>query len=354
MSDRDKLLPVFLRHLRETKRKTIEEVAQYLEITPDDVKQYENGEKKLRPALFIGLASLFKIPINVFELKEPDGKSMFQYRRTFGDKKLEEYTYTLYGYMNNIVRIYKNNKINIFSIPTVDNLEVFDKTKIIEYTKILRDALGLSEIEPIQNLPKKLDDLGIEVIYTELPNGMNGVSYTVNKQDTEMYPIIFFISNDDNLYKQSFSIAHEFGHIMMHSGIDDTGTQLEEMANYFANVFLLPPNDVVNKICNILNNDFYKENMQQQMYQDSKLYKLCNQYSVSFKTILWSLYHAEKINSDLLKELCEFYDNQPQENQLPIYQGRKDCKSYNDKMSEAMEKNIITRYEYDYFTGFSS
>ncbi|WP_242349464.1 helix-turn-helix domain-containing protein [Mucispirillum schaedleri] len=346
MANRDELLPYILRHLRESKRMTIEMVANYLEVTPDDIKQYESGKKKLRSALFIGLSSLYNIPLNVFELKEPDGQSVFHYRRRI-NKELGEYSYTLYGYMNNIIKIYQSDRINVFSLPASIETHDFDKDIIKENALILRKSLKLSNDEPIPNLPKILDNLGIEVIYTELPTGINGVAYTLVNQDTNINSIIFFIANNDDLFKQSFSIAHEFGHVMMHNNIDILNNMLEKMANYFANVFLLPPDSISERIDNILKNDIRK-----QMQHKSELYDMCNQYGVSVKTILWSMYNADKINKEKLNELCSYYDNLSQEEKFPKYQGIKDNHLYNKKMHEAVEKHIITKQEYDFVTGF--
>lgn len=348
MANRDELLPQILRHLRESKRMTIDMVANYLEVTPENIKQYESGEKKLRPALFIGLSSLYNIPLNVFELKEPDGQSVFHYRRII-NKELEVYAYTLYGYMNNIIKIYKSNKINIFSLPSSIKTYNFDRNIIKQNALILRNSLNLSNDEPIPNLPKILDNLGIEVIYTELPTGINGVSYTLVNQDTKINSIIFFIANNDDLFKQSFSIAHEFGHVMMHDSADIIDDKLEESANYFANVFLLPPDSISNKLDDILTNDIKK-----QMQHNSELYEMCNQYGVSVKTILWSMYHTDKINKAKLNELCLYYENLSQEEKFPKYQGIKDNHLYNKKMYEAVEKNIITKQEYDFITGFDN
>ncbi|WP_300707025.1 XRE family transcriptional regulator [uncultured Brachyspira sp.] len=351
MANRDELLPQILRHLRESKRMTIEMVANYLEVTADDIKAYESGRKKLRSALFIGLSSLYSIPLNVFELKEPDGQSVFHYRRKI-NKELGEYSYTLYGYMNNIIKIYKSDRINVFNLPASIETHDFDKDIIKENALILRKALKLSNDEPIPNLPKILDNLGIEVVYTELPIGINGVAYTLVNQDTNINSIIFFIANNDDLFKQSFSIAHEFCHVMMHNSVDTSSVdiiddKLEESANYFANVFLLPPNSIGEKIDNILKND-----IRNQMKHNSELYKMCYQYGVSVKTILWSIYHADKINKEKLNELCLYYENLSQEEKFPKYQGIKDNYLYNKKMQEAVEKNIITKQEYDFITGF--
>ncbi len=386
MANRDELLPYILRHLRESKRMTIEMVANYLEVTPDDIKQYESGKKKLRSALFIGLSSLYNIPLNVFELKEPDGQSVFHYRRRI-NKELGEYSYTLYGYMNNIIKIYQSDRINVFSLPASIETHDFDKDIIKENALILRKSLKLSNDEPIPNLPKILDNLGIEVIYTELPTGINGVAYTLVNQDTNINSIIFFIANNDDLFKQSFSIAHEFGHVMMHNNIDILNNMLEEMANYFANVFLLPPDSISKKVDEILKNDIRKQmqhynmlekmanyfanvfllppdsiseridnilknDIRKQMQHKSELYDMCNQYGVSVKTILWSMYNADKINKEKLNELCSYYDNLSQEEKFPKYQGIKDNHLYNKKMHEAVEKHIITKQEYDFVTGF--
>ncbi len=353
MPTRDELLPQVLRHLRESKRMTIDMVASYLEVKPDDIKQYEAGEKKLRPALFIGLAALFKIPINVFELKKPEGNNILHYRRTIGYKELGEYSYTLYGYMINIVKIYETGNISIFSIPCDENITSFKKSNILRITKKLRKLLGFSETEPIQNLQKKLDTLEIEVIYTELPKGINGLSYTIEQENSSINSIIFFISNNDNLFKQSFSIAHEFGHIMMHNTATNTNTnlKLEEIANYFANVFLLPPESIKNKVNNKLN-DYSIAEIKKYMEPNSWLYDMCNEYYVSVKTLLWSLYHSKIINKKLLKTLCDYYDKLPQYKKLSQEQGRKDCEAYNKKMLEALQKKLISQYEYDCATGF--
>jgi Zn-dependent peptidase ImmA (M78 family)/DNA-binding XRE family transcriptional regulator len=92
---------------------------------------------------------------------------------------------------------------------------------------------------PIENLISLIEDAGgIVVLASFGTNLLDGISFRV-----EGLPPLFFMNKDVPGDRFRFSLAHELGHMVMHSlpGDDD---KLEDEAHRFAASFLMPPQDI--------------------------------------------------------------------------------------------------------------
>ena len=100
-----------------------------------------------------------------------------------------------------------------------------------EIAKTIRRAWSILD-GPIQNLTEYCERAGILVIWCDLGSGVDGVTMIVR----DLPPCIFLNRNSppDRL---RFSVAHELGHIVMHSVPSDT---IEDEANVFGGELLVP------------------------------------------------------------------------------------------------------------------
>lgn len=100
-----------------------------------------------------------------------------------------------------------------------------------EIARAIRRAWSIPD-GPIPNLVDCCERAGILVVWCELENGVDGVTMTVR----DLPPCVFLNKNSPP-DRMRFSLAHELGHIIMHTVPTDT---IEDEANSFASEFLVP------------------------------------------------------------------------------------------------------------------
>ncbi len=108
-----------------------------------------------------------------------------------------------------------------------------------------RDRLGLGQLEPIENLFRLFDDRGIKIFRHSMEDyevfGLSAFS--------PEYGACIFVNAANTVERQIFSLAHEYGHTLMHRSFYKSPApaaglakdhELELMANQFAADFLVP------------------------------------------------------------------------------------------------------------------
>lgn len=100
-----------------------------------------------------------------------------------------------------------------------------------EIARKLRRAWSIPD-GPVSNLTDYCERAGILVVWCELESGVDGVTMTVRD-----LPPCIFLNRNSPPDRMRFSLAHELGHIIMHTVPSDT---IEEEANAFASEFLVP------------------------------------------------------------------------------------------------------------------
>lgn len=125
---------------------------------------------------------------------------------------------------------------------------------------------------PIFNLVKLLEDNGLIIVYTDSYEKLDGMAIP----DDENIPIIYLNRNKPP-DRQRFTLAHELGHIVMHSDyIPKIIDNVEEEADRFASEFLMPTNEfkslILGRKMNVLDLGEFKRYWRTSMA--SILYKL--------------------------------------------------------------------------------
>ena len=108
-----------------------------------------------------------------------------------------------------------------------------------------RDRLGLGQLEPIDNLFRLFDDRGIKIFRHAMEDHE---VYGLSAFSPE-YGACIFVNAANTVERQIFSLAHEYGHTLMHRSFYRSPApaaglakdhELELMANQFAACFLVP------------------------------------------------------------------------------------------------------------------
>lgn len=117
--------------------------------------------------------------------------------------------------------------------------------EIEELAMSVRNLWGLPE-GPVSNLIINLENNGIICLGYDLPETIDSVNVTMHFDGcrTKSHPIIVFNKNL-NYFRQRFTIAHELGHIMLHSKWKTEEYKInhaiaEKQAHRFANAFMMP------------------------------------------------------------------------------------------------------------------
>jgi len=108
-----------------------------------------------------------------------------------------------------------------------------------------RERLGVGQRDPIENIFKLLDEQGVRIFRQEMPDhevyGLSAFS--------PRYGLCVFVNQANTLERQVFSLAHEYGHLLMHRSFYKARTpfaglhkdhEIEEMAHIFAANLLVP------------------------------------------------------------------------------------------------------------------
>lgn len=100
---------------------------------------------------------------------------------------------------------------------------------------------------PVRNLTNLLENNGIICFPYDLPDSVDSVNVTLrfnSEDESDRHPIIIY-NNSLSYYRQRFTIAHELGHILLHSKwskkeYEENHPMAEKQAHRFASAFLMP------------------------------------------------------------------------------------------------------------------
>ena len=107
----------------------------------------------------------------------------------------------------------------------------------------LRDYWKLGA-DTLPNLCELLEEKGVKVCATDLPEKVSGVQAMVRTADGEPLPVIVVNGNHTG-ERQRFTIAHELGHLCMSPS---HGVDIEAACHRFAGAFLVPRGILIREV----------------------------------------------------------------------------------------------------------
>lgn len=306
--NRNNILGNILRIYRERSRFQEKEIAEKLQITEDNVKDWESGKSEPNNYYRLLLSTLYSIPVNFlindfnknlddsFSFRAVSGEQVFPepYMYIFAEKA--EFIRNFFSLVNQAVLLDNHkpliNKKRFLTLDDSDKIQYLSKLNDIDddaksiicdmSDKFIKyyDLPSGPKVDLLQLLPSK----SATVIYTPVPEGYSGISF-ISADNHDFY---IFVNSKDHYCKQTFTLIHEFGHVIF-KGVKNKAL-IEDIINYFVNITLLPPN----YICETFK-DFSVDQIDEYM---DKFKEISYQYEVSYKTILYSLYHIGKLGSN--------------------------------------------------------
>jgi len=213
------------------------ELAKALEITQGNLSKIENGTYPLNDTQLDKISTFLNFPESFFYEtidRLPVNQQFHRKRKSIGKKYLDFFDSNITIRRLHIQKLLKSINI-VDSIPRFPIEENPDPKAIaIELRKIFE--LGKS---PIYNLVEVLEDRGLLILYSDAYEKIDGMAVP----SSEDLPIIF-LNNSMPPDRQRFTLAHEFGHIVMHGSVFPTEEiDVEKQADTFASEFLMPSSE---------------------------------------------------------------------------------------------------------------
>ena len=232
---------------RDSRGLTQAELASQLGIMQGTLSKYETGFQEPPSDVVTALAHKLGYPQAFFyEVGRPYGLPPFHYRRR---KKLAAKTLARIVAEMNIKRIHLtkllvsfNWKTNAF-IPEIDLDEYRGRGKAAltmeDAARSLREMWMLPP-GPIENMVQLIEDNGGIVVPCDFGSDL----IDAMSQRIEGLPVLFFVNVDAPSDRLRHTLAHELGHMVLHTIVVKSDEEMEDEADAFAGAFLLPADEI--------------------------------------------------------------------------------------------------------------
>ena len=252
-----KIIPEKLKEARLARGYTVTALAEKIGISKQTISKYELGQSSPSSETMIKYCDFLNFDINFFMFNNEDlnnnyGTIFFRSLKSAESQVREEikirikWTNYIYQYINEFIELPKLN-LPDFEEKSLENLDLY---KIEDIADKLREYWNIGK-GPINNLSVLLEQNGIILCNSNINNvKVDACSEVIN--DTA----IFFIrTNDISACRLRFDLAHELGHLILHSEITKEELEnkeildrIEKEANMFASAFLLPREEFSNEV----------------------------------------------------------------------------------------------------------
>jgi Zn-dependent peptidase ImmA (M78 family)/transcriptional regulator with XRE-family HTH domain len=111
-----------------------------------------------------------------------------------------------------------------------------------------RQRWGMT-VGPAPHLVRLLENHGVLVVFSP-PQAASVDAYSF---DSRLRPVVVLNPVKHDYYRQRFDVAHELGHLVMHTDAEPGGRTVEDQANRFAAEFLMPAAEVRDELPTTMN-----------------------------------------------------------------------------------------------------
>ena len=223
---------------------SLDYLAGLIHVTRSSINLYEKGKRKPDNIVQLKLANALDFPIEFFYTPSKDTSfSTISYRKKSNTRKIGKQRAELLKHFSfefvEILSSYVSFKESCILSPDIDYSVLHDD----DIENIAQDFRKKFQVgnAPIQNLMTFLENRGVFIfLYNNEITSVDGFS-CINAE----HPYIY-INENASWDRMRFTLAHELGHIILHSGVDRNmlstaeNNRLEEQADLFAAAFLIP------------------------------------------------------------------------------------------------------------------
>lgn len=221
------------------------ELAALVEKSPTAVAAWESGVKRPTAATVAQLALRLAVDPGFFVVRSVDLGAMGatpHFRSLRSTSQMARDQAVAYGRLvvdiaTSLERHVEFPKPDLPSVPVaVDDRET-DGPEFAART--LREQWGLGS-GPVGHLVRLLENRGVLVVFSP-PQTASVDAYSF---DGGLRPVVVLNPIKRDYYRQRFDVAHELGHLVMHSDAEPGGRVVEDQAHRFAAELLMPADEI--------------------------------------------------------------------------------------------------------------
>ena len=238
--------PVMLKLMRKARGFNQTAFSKLVEVTQGAYSKIEQGFMEVDGVKINRFSDILKVPVDFFYLEEkmfPPATPLHRSRSAVSKNLVDKIEA-----IANLMRIQVNillESIDDFkvTIPKIDNSFMSPEEIANNIRSILHIPYG-----PIDNMIDIIENCGIFVVELDFETEkIDGFSMF----GTRVQPIIF-INRSFPADRKRFTLAHEFGHLIMHDNVNyNEFNNIEDEANRFASEFLMPSNEIKSQLSNL-------------------------------------------------------------------------------------------------------
>lgn len=299
-----------------------EELGEQIGVTRQTIASWENGEREPSLAQLTSIARSMGVAVELLQglsLPEARDPNSFFSSLLFRADEPSALTPTIRQHLIQKVADYADLEKLLGEVPVSPGrfpLDSYDPEVVEDYSKEVRNWLGLGESAPVGDPMSLLESKGLKVLPYRLPEKISG--FSAYEDD---WGCLVVVNETHEPERQFFTSLHELGHLIFHrkeyrqppTRTKSTDPR-EKVANHLAGAILLP-RSVLHKELRAYRNRWIP---------DPLLIDIKRRYGVSLRTILYRAEQAgiiSKIQSGkqmgILNKKCGGKDKDLPESKLP-------------------------------------
>ncbi|WRS29213.1 XRE family transcriptional regulator [Actinomycetaceae bacterium MB13-C1-2] len=264
-------------------RKT--ELANAIGKSPASVTAWESGKKRPSPATVGQLSLGLGVAPEFFTSGGSDAAllSTPHFRSLRSTTQLARDQASAYGRIALEISVALERHVEFpeISIPSIPvDLDQGAEGTPEDAARALREKWELGD-GPVGHLVRILENHGILVVFSP-PQTSTVDAYSF---ESKVRPVVVLNPLKRDYYRQRFDVAHELGHLVMHSDSEPGGRVIEDEANRFAAELLMPGDQIRSLLPTSMGRDAWR-----------KLARLKEEWGVSIQALLYRARHLGNLS----------------------------------------------------------
>jgi len=232
------------------------DLAQHLEMSPTAVAAWESGAKRPTAVTVARLALSLGVDPGFFAMRPDDVAALSatpHFRSLRSTTQLARDQAFAYGQLAVDIATSLEKHVecpdpDVPSFPVPIDADRWDDSGPELAARYVRDQWGMST-GPAPHLVRLLENHGVLIVFSP-PQAASVDAYSF---DSRLRPVVVLNPVKHDYYRQRFDIAHELGHLVMHSDAEPGGRTVEDHANRFAAELLMPEAEIRDELPTIMN-----------------------------------------------------------------------------------------------------
>ncbi|HKD79554.1 MAG TPA: XRE family transcriptional regulator [Candidatus Angelobacter sp.] len=309
-----------LKAAREAMGISQEDFAKKLGLSRATLSAIENGHSTLDSTKLIQASQTLGRPVSDFLLEEQEDMA-FLYRAAErvvpddGVRSKFRHFCESYRQIEEIVGV-ADNLLPPPGYTFIPHLQTKPNQFAVQVAESERERLGVGNLEPLPNIFKLLEANGVRIFVMKIPNpvlfGLSAFS--------KRYGPCVLVNAESTIERQIFTLAHEYGHLVMHrdryrnlAPSEERDTDFEEMAHTFAGRFLVPAAGL---------REFVLKTIGKRRISLEDAVSCKHYFRTSLKVIAHRLLHCELISQADRKMLIDKADEYKKQEFAPLDAGK--------------------------------